>query len=270
MPSLFNTGVRPAIDQFLLDEAAKVRDYGDYWSASSAGYCQRKIIFERLGVPHSTEDDPRKQRVFTAGHIFHDWIQGITKKAGLSIASEVELQDEDLMIRGHFDDLILVGEDLILYDYKTQNSRAFTYQKGKGISHFHRMQLGTYMYMLRQRYIYSTLESTVGQDASSLVRKRPHPGLGEPLEVSEARILKISKDDLRMDENQLLWSPELERDVVGFWKTLNGYWKNKTIPKCTCADYEGGFMAREKFNPFFYNGEPCSIDWYNKFKKEKA
>lgn len=252
MPSLFNTGVRPAIDQFLLDEAAKVRDYGDYWSASSAGYCQRKIIFERLGVPHSTEDDPRKQRVFTAGHIFHDWIQGITKKAGLSIASEVELQDEDLMIRGHFDDLILVGEDLILYDYKTQNSRAFTYQKGKGISHFHRMQLGTYMYMLRQR---NTLKHKLYDGVENL---------------SEARILKISKDDLRMDENQLLWSPELERDVVGFWKTLNGYWKNKTIPKCTCADYEGGFMAREKFNPFFYNGEPCSIDWYNKFKKEKA
>lgn len=277
MPSLFNTGVRPAIDQFLLDEAAKVRDYGDYWSASSAGYCQRKIIFERLGVPHSTEDDPRKQRVFTAGHIFHDWIQDITKKAGLSIASEVELQDEDLMIRGHFDDLILVKrsvtvsrsdvpmttdnpsmltkqefDHLILYDYKTQNSRAFTYQKGKGISHFHRMQLGTYMYMLRQR---NTLKHELYDGVENL---------------SEARILKISKDDLRMDENQLLWSPELERDVVGFWKTLNGYWKNKTIPKCTCADYEGGFMAREKFNPFFYNGEPCSIDWYNKFKKEKA
>lgn len=265
MPSLFNTGVRPAIDQFLLDEAAKVRDYGDYWSASSAGYCQRKIIFERLGVPHSTEDDPRKQRVFTAGHIFHDWIQGITKKAGLSIASEVELQDEGLMIRGHFDDLILVGEDLILYDYKTQNSRAFTYQKGKGISHFHRMQLGTYMYMLRKDV--RSFDKPMGEKDGVAIA---HRLALHTADLTEARILKISKDDLRMDENQLLWSPELERDVVGFWKTLNGYWKNKTIPKCTCADYEGGFMAREKFNPFFYNGEPCSIDWYNKFKKEKA
>jgi hypothetical protein len=182
--NLFSSGVRPAIDQWLLDEAAKKRDYGDYWSASSAGYCQRKVIFERLGVPH-VKEDARKQRVFTSGHLFHDWIQGITKQAGLSIAQELELQDEELMIRGHIDDLVLVVDEvqipehtcvpyahqkcgqhfdcqgpddprkgknaqhLILYDYKTQNSRAFSYKR-PNMSHYHRYQLGSYMYMLRK------------------------------------------------------------------------------------------------------------------------
>jgi hypothetical protein len=169
--SLFNSGVRPIIDNHLIAESKKERDYGDYWSASSGGYCMRKVIFERLGVEHTGEDDPRKQRVFSAGHIFHDWIQKLTKDAGISVAQEVELQDEDLMIRGHFDDLILVTKEkthftpgevskgikdafeqhLILYDYKTVNSRSFIWAKknGNAISHFHRMQLGTYMYMLR-------------------------------------------------------------------------------------------------------------------------
>src|SRR5436190_21471476 len=108
--SLFDTGIRPAVDKWLLDKAAEKRDYGDYWSASSAGYCQRRVIFERLGVPKvESESDAREQRVFTSGHLFHDWIQGITKEAGLSIAQELELQDEKLMIRGHIDDLVLIA-----------------------------------------------------------------------------------------------------------------------------------------------------------------
>lgn len=176
MNNLFKTGIRPVIDQHLLDEAAKERSYGNYWSASSAGYCYRKLIFERLKVPHSTPDDPRKQRVFSAGHIFHDWIQQLTKDAGISIAQERQLEDTSLMIRGHFDDLVLVDEvqvyppfdtgsddpkdklaieartsHLILYDYKTVNSKSFTWAKANGnkMSYYHKMQLGTYMYMLR-------------------------------------------------------------------------------------------------------------------------
>lgn len=269
--SLFNTGVRPAIDQYLLDEAAKTRDYGDYWSASSAGYCMRRNIFERLKVPH-VKEDARKQRVFSSGHIFHSWIQDITKKAGISVAQEVELQDETLMVRGHFDDLILVSDilpvseysletgektksnaHLILYDYKTQSSRAFSYKR-PNMSHYHKMQLGTYMYMLRN---YS------GAELAEFIPEMPVMD-----KLTEARILKISKDDLRMSEEQLLWTPELEKEVVGYWNTLNGYWKNKKIPKCTCADYEGGFLAKEAYNDYFYEGEPCSIEWYNKHKKE--
>lgn len=282
--SLFNSGIRPAIDAHLLAEAAKVRDYGDYWSASSAGYCMRKLIFERLGVPHSTEDDPRKQRVFTAGHIFHDWIQGLTKDAGLSIAQEVELQDEDLMVRGHFDDLVLVNDwaeiqvgevshevasrptdskRLILYDYKTVNSRSFTYAKANGnkMSHYHKLQLATYMYMLRKG------DNLRGRKWSEDLGESLNLALKQIPNLTEARILKISKDDLRMEEQQLLWTLELEAEVVAYWTTLNKYWVDKKIPPCTCADHEGGFMSREKFNPYYFNGEPCSIEWYKQHKE---
>ena len=270
---LYETGVRQLVDDYLLEESKKVRNYGSYWSASSAGYCMRKVIFERLGVPKNNED-ARKQRVFSAGHIFHDWIQGITKASGVSIAQEVELQDEDLMIRGHFDDLVLVGgepytesfdEDqgavtevdrpkhLILYDYKTVNSRSFLWAKKNGntMSHFHRMQLGTYMYMWRHPDVWLPKNDWL------LMKDQ----------LKEARILKIEKDTLMMGEQQLMWSPELERDVVQYWKTLNGYWNKQTLPKCTCADYEGGFMAKEQYNGFYYDGEPCSIPYYTKWKE---
>ena len=79
--------------------------------------------------------------------------------------------------------------------------------------------------------------------------------------LGESRVLKISKDDMRQAEQQLLWTPELADEVVTYWVALNGYWEAKIIPPCTCADHEGGFLAREAYNDFFYKGEPCSIEW---------
>lgn len=169
MSDLFNTGIIPAVNDYLIAKGKQERNYGEYWSASSAGYCMRLNIMRRLGVPKvpELEDNATQTRIFEAGHIFHEWLQRVTKDAGLSIASEVELQDEDLMIRGHFDDLVIIksieelNEDptggtgkyvdrLILYDYKTAHSASFNYKKRQTeIGHYHKMQLGTYMYMLR-------------------------------------------------------------------------------------------------------------------------
>jgi hypothetical protein len=117
------------------------------------------------------------------------------------------------------------------------------------------MQLGTYMYMLRQG-------ADIGENFYNT-----H-------EVAEARILSISKDDLRMDEKQLLWTPALEKEIVGYWRTLNGYWAKKVLPKCTCLDYDGGFMGRKSakgkfYNDYFYKDEPCSLAWYKLWKEKQ-
>lgn len=277
MSDLFNTGVRPHIDAYLKERSERVRDYGDYWSASSAGYCMRLNIMRRLGVPKvpELEDNATQTRIFESGKIFHEWLQRITKDAGLSIASEVELQDEDLMVRGHFDDLVLIRFDengetpvrvgaeqraqhLILYDYKTAHSASFNYKKKRTeMGHYHRMQLGTYMYEIRKLQS----EPVKPEWLDSL-----------PL-LEEARILSISKDDLRMHEDQLLWSPQLEKDVVSYWRTLNGYWDAKKMPKCTCLDYDGGFMGRRSskgkiYCDYYWKDECCSLEWYNKCKEE--
>lgn len=259
----YNTGIRPLIDDYLRKKSEEERDYGDYWSASSAGYCMRLQIMRRLGVPKVPEledDQDRQTRVFEAGHIFHEWIQRITKDAGISIASEVELIDDKIMVKGHFDDLVAIHYDddgeptkfggesyakkLILYDYKTAHSASFNYKKGKPIGDYHRMQLGTYMYMIRKE------------------------GKHKP---DEARILSISKDDLRMDEKVLEWTPALEKEVFEYWSTLNGYWKANKLPRCTCLDYDGGFMGRRSkkgkvYNDFYYQDEPCSLKWFEQWK----
>lgn len=255
MDDLFKTGVRPFIDAHLDELSKERRDYNGYWSASSAGYCQRKNIMERLQIPFSTED-ARKQRVFSVGHIFHEWIQKITESAGVSVAQELELQDETFMIRGHIDDLVVVDGKLMLVDYKTQNSRAFTFQKGRPMSYYHLMQLGTYMYMLRNSP-FSFAEAHL-----------------DTTDLNEARIIKISKDDLRMSESQLLWTPQLQAAVENYWNSQNLAWDTYkatgALPACTCADHEGGFMAKEAYNPFYWAGEPCSQVWFELHRLESA
>lgn len=241
---LFSTGIRPYIDKWIVDNNSQ--EYPkDYFRASSAGYCPRYVIMKRLGIPTVPErqGDTRSLRVFAAGTHFHEFMQRITKEAGVSIAQEVELTDEQWGVKGHFDDLVHVEEGkLILYDYKTQNSKAFTWQKGKGISHLHRYQLGTYMCMLRKQYP----------------------------ELDEARILKISKDDLRFAEEQLLWSPQLEADIDEYWTSLKRYWvryqEDGTLPACNCKEIDGGWFGNRNsrggiWNDFFYNEEPCSGEW---------
>lgn len=256
---LFKSGIRPAITAYLKDKQEAIRDYGDYWSASSAGYCMRLNILKRLKIPpinEIREDDERNTRVFEAGHIFHEWMQRITTDAGLSIGQELELQDEKLMVRGHIDDLIEINGGLILYDYKTANSQAFNYAKPT-IGHYHKMQLATYMYMLRNEGLSISDSSNSPLDLKNL---------------TEGRIMQISKDDLRMREQQLLFTTDLEKQVVQYWKTLQGYWVNKQLPVCTCLNFDGGFMGKRSakgkiYNQYFYNEEPCSIEWASKFKE---
>lgn len=242
MADLYDSGIRPELDAYFISLADSVRDYGDYWSASSAGYCMRLNMLRRLGVPPVNTDEvdvSRQQRVFETGHQFHEFYQKLTKKLGLSVEQESELQDEELMVRGHFDDLVRKNGHLILYDYKTVNSQSFKYKKDK-MSHYHEMQLGTYLYMLRKKYP----------------------------ELIEARIMNISKDDQRQSEMALIWNDMLENDVKNYWKELNDWWNKKEFPECTCDEEENGFMAKEKWNDYFYEDEPCSMEWYLKWKEE--
>lgn len=271
--SLYKTGVRVAVDEHLVELAKEIRDYGAFWSGSSAGYCMRKNIFDRLGVT-PTSIDARKQRVFEVGHIFHGWVQDITKDIGVSIAQELRLKDSNWMVQGHFDDIIRAATGLILYDYKTANSRSFTYKKGKPMSRYHQYQLGTYMSMIRRVVEGDKNVTVLKKDDDGLYNKNITDSFRKLIKsldgLKESRILTISKDDLRMDENQLLWNGGLEDAVNEYWATINEYWNAKKIPTCTCAEHEGGFMAKDKYNPYYFQGESCSLRWYKLWKEGKA
>lgn len=92
------------------------------------------------------------------------------------------------------------------------------------------------------------------------------------VDLTESRVMNISKDDLRLSESQVLYDAKLEKDVVGYWTTLNGYWKARKLPKCTCLDYDGGFMGKRSkkgkiYNDFMLNDIPCNIEWIKQHKE---
>lgn len=242
MSDTYNSGVRPIIDNYLLEKSKEKRDYGDYWSASSAGYCYKKNIFDRLKVPSTKteQDQARQQRVFEAGHTFHEMYQRITKDAGVSLVQELEVQDEDLMIRGHIDDIIQLEDKFFLYDYKTRNSRSFSFATKPMPTH--ELQIATYKYILDK---------------------------GDKYKIDELRVLNSDKDTLRQVEVVYEYTPELKKKVEDYWTGLNKAWAefNKTglLPKCTCET----FMATERYNDYFYDGESCSTKWLKLKMEEK-
>lgn len=78
----------------------------DSWSASSLGYCLRRQVLERRGVPPFTEPDEKTQRMFAWGDQLHKWVRTVYARCGLLVAQEVVVTDERRNIRGHIDAII--------------------------------------------------------------------------------------------------------------------------------------------------------------------
>jgi hypothetical protein len=93
------------------------------------------------------------------------------------------------------------------------------------------------------------------------------------VDLTEARTLKISKDDLRLAEVQYMWSDELESEILVYWLELQAAWElykqDGILPDCTCADHEGGFLAKEAYNPFYKYDEPCSLQHYQEWRESQ-
>ncbi len=224
-------------------------DYPDYWRVSSAGYCYRYNIFKRLGIPQVQElepDEPRKQATLGIGTAIHEMMQKITRDTGLSVEQESEIKIPKWDLVGHFDDLFEFDGEYYLYDYKTTHSGSFKYKPE--LKPTHRLQLGTYMYALRDKY--PTLKY--------------------------GRIMEISKDDFLTREIPLEYDIFLETDIVEYWTGLNQAWKlylkTGELPECTCNDWVGSWFAtRNKhgkiWNSYFMNGEPCSIEYFNMYRE---
>lgn len=282
MSDLYATGIRPFIDEHLRREAEQ-QAYPTYFRMSSAGYCHRYIIMKRLGVPpvpEREEDGDRTTRVFRSGHVFHQWLQEVTEKAGVSMYQEVELTDEtnEEEVIGHFDDLVLLRDSyLILYDYKTAHSGYFGYDDK--INTYHRLQLGTYFLTLKKIgagvenveawKVVDDENKVITEDVRKLVKK---------YHFEESRILTMSKDDLRMQEKQLMWSEQLEADVKRYWEGLHAAWnrylKDRVLPPCTCLTIDGGWFGRRSkkgkvYNDYFFAEEPCSQRWFDQWMDKK-
>ena len=125
------------------------------------------------------------------------------------LSCEELLKDTTLNYSGHYDAIVKVGDRMILYDFKTVNSMAFQYYLNQGFPEYHKMQLASYCYFLRQQF----------------------PGL------EEMRMFYISKDDLRVEEVPVWYTQELEDKVLKELNTLNKFWALGELPPRITKDY---------------------------------
>lgn len=110
--------------QDLIDEALvpKPRVRSGKWSPSSFGYCFRAQFWNRKDEPKSNPPDARSLRVFKAGQLFHDFVQGI-----LSDVEQIEVEIESEDVKGFAD----VARSNEVVDIKSQHSKSFWWMNKK-------------------------------------------------------------------------------------------------------------------------------------------
>jgi CRISPR/Cas system-associated exonuclease Cas4 (RecB family) len=146
----------------------------EYYHASSTGSCSRKIWFESIqkAVP-TNEPDKRSQRLLRLGTIVHDDIQNALLQYNVTIHSNKEKENNikekeieflvekeiilpSLNVRGFYDLVALVSEEVYLFDFKTMASytwsRKFGHNKDPNPSRLHEMQLGTYGLAVKEKF----------------------------------------------------------------------------------------------------------------------
>ncbi len=189
------------IDSYIA-EAREEFQHTEKFRVSDAGRCRLMRYWKRQGKEPTDLPDERTLRVFEVGHVFHKWLQDCLKEKGVLI--EAELEVEDLHRKGHVDAIVFSDDKLVLYDFKTVHSRKFNYLSTEKDIHYH-FQALTYAMML-------------------------------PFGVDSVRIAYISKDDLRIQEIEVL--PHIEDEVRQDWLILIEAWERKQEPEPNPKDWE--------------------------------
>ena len=171
--------IQPIYDEYVKaqNEANREERYKgkeEYYHASGAGSCSRKLYFESVVVAEPTNspssDSYRKMRL---GTIFHNEMEDCFTThgtgtctgtgTGTTVHQEKEIILGKLGVRGYYD-LVLVTEDdeVYLYDYKTMGSYpwklkfgrnpVFTHTKMPQTNIRYELQLSTYGYAIKKEF----------------------------------------------------------------------------------------------------------------------
>lgn len=118
--------IQSLIDEALKTESGKERKRSGKFSPSQFGKCYRAQVWNRSGEPKTDEPEERVLRVFKAGNLFHNFVQGVIKEENPSIETEVMVSEDDIV--GFAD---IVNGDSVT-DLKTVHSMAFHWMTKEG------------------------------------------------------------------------------------------------------------------------------------------
>ena len=114
---------------------------------SALGSCIRSIYYDMLGAER-VPLDTRVMRIFDNGHSAHERYTNYFKKAGVHIADELLIRDDEWNIEGSADDLIIIDKEIILIDEKTIGNFPFEKMLQGQLRKTYMYQLNCYMWLL--------------------------------------------------------------------------------------------------------------------------
>lgn len=185
-------GGQVVLDLYLEEERAwfdasrpQARTLAGGWRASQLGTCLQAQIRERYGEPATRRIDAATRRAFAWGDHIEDFYRTIHQRAGVVVATQVPLRDEELDLSGHVDLVLrfppasvdeiplqlrqtwsedwlewlrylrdrvqaLGGQGCVAVEVKSTHSRSLPYLLREGARFAHEVQVGAYMLMARR------------------------------------------------------------------------------------------------------------------------
>lgn len=208
--------VAGALDAYVQANAS-IREPDQKWHPSSIFSCARKAIYEYRGEEQSNPKDARSGRVLFVGTQWHEIVQAAVNAHGEvdEVYTEVPIDLPDLNIVGHADQLVRIGDRWELLEFKSISSRGFSYLKGQPKPE-HVEQAMVYLYAIRTAGAPDHNGWVMDEHGNSNI-----PPLGDALD--RVRFVYISKDDLRIAEFTVHFTPEMEQSMRDRIALLNVY-----------------------------------------------
>jgi len=170
------------------------------WYVTDLSSCLRGVYLKRKN-PELDKFDERTLRVFKCGEIFEDFVVSHVPKE-LIIATQERLEWPEFHLSGRCDLIIKSDDGPLLLEIKSQNSRAFHWNRKRGgANEAHVEQVSLYWSKLKDKY----------------------PGL-------KCAVVYISKDDLCVEVYPVKPTDEFVASALAKAKLLEDCWKNGTLP----------------------------------------
>ena len=226
--------VAQALNEYIRS-TAKPRKPDGMWHPSGLYGCDRKTIYEVRGTAPTDDRDDRSYRILEVGQIMHDFIQGALKHSNTYVAQawdEVKVSAPDIKLVGSVDMLVQHHDKSYeVLEFKTINSYAFKYKELPKEEHVG--QVRAYLHALR--YYGGIVNEGTPQEHAI-----------EPLgsDLTTARIIYVSKDDMMMEEYPISWTAEGDADLISRISRLQSHQDAGTLPERLQPEVKKGKLQR--------------------------
>jgi len=226
--------VAQALNEYIRS-TSKPRQPDGMWHPSGLYGCDRKTIYEVRGTAPTDDRDDRSYRILEVGQIMHDFIQGALKHSNTYVAQawdEVKINAPDIKLVGSVDMLVQHHDKSYeVLEFKTINSYAFKSKEHPKEEHSGQVQAHRH----GLRYYGGIVNEGTPQEHAI-----------EPLgsDLTRARIIYVSKDDMMMEEYPVEWTAEGDADLISRINRLESHQSSGTLPERLKPEVKKGKLQR--------------------------